>query len=220
MAAINSSRSRFEVSGTSANLASGGTVTSSGTTLTGTSTAFETDLLPGDVIHEAGTADFLIVDSIASDTSLVVHQAPTNAMSGATVNKFPFTQVPAAFDASGPSPEAEEYDVTTWDTLGFREKIQGLIDAGRFECTLRFQPKQAAQKALIDDFYNQVRHAYRMWYFDSVAGTAPPHKSNSRWSFVGDILNFSTSASEGSAVEANFAVGITGKPVIVEGDDT
>lgn len=221
MAAINSSRSYFEVSGTSANLASGGTVASSGATLTGTSTSFQDDLDLGDVIHEAGTTDFLIVTGLASQTSATVHQAPSTAMSGATVNKYPFTQVQAAFDATGPSPEAESIDVTTWDTSGFTEKIAGLIDAGTFDVTMYFQPRAvAAHRNLLADFYAGTRRAWRIWMYDSASATVPPDTSNSRFTFVGDIGGMPVSISQGSAVEASLSILITGEAVLTYGGQT
>lgn len=217
MAAINSSKAYFEIGGTSAALASGGTVSSSGTTLTGSGTDFSADLVVGDAIQANGTTDVLIVTAIASGTSLTVHKAPSNAMSGATVNKFPFTQVQAAFDGSGPSLEASEIDVTTWDTSGYREKIPGLIDSGSFECTVYFQPQLTSHQGLIDDLDSGVQRPWRIWYPDSSSSADPPAVSNSRFTFAGAVSNFSTTVSADSAVEASLRVTITGKPILTPG---
>lgn len=221
MAAINSSRAYFEVSGAN-DTALTGTVASSSTALTGTTTDFTNELIVGDVIREDGTTDFLIVTAIGSGTAATVHIAPTAAMSGATVDPLTWSQVSAAFSATGPAPEASEIDVTTWDTAGFREKIAGLIDSGTFECTIYFQPKVSSHAGLITDFYAGTRRAWRLWYKDSAAGTAPSSShdvSNSRWTFVGDILGVTSSAEQDSAVQGTLSVAITGQAVITAGTD-
>lgn len=68
------------------NLAGGGTAASTGTAVTGTSTAFETDLVVGDLIYDAANpTEVREVTAIASDTSLTVDSAFTTDLSGSTV---------------------------------------------------------------------------------------------------------------------------------------
>ena len=221
MAAIDSSRSYFEKSGADGTALTG-TVASSSTTLTGTTTAFDTELFTGDVIREDGTTDFLIVVSIASATSAVVHQAPTTAMSGATVDPLTWSQVSASFNASGPSPQATKIDTTSWDSGGFAEFIAGRIDSGEFTATLFFQPKVTAHANMISDLNDKTRRAWRLWWNDSAAGTVPSSthdESNSRVTFIGDIGGFDTSTGNDAAVESTLTVFITGKSVVSAGTD-
>lgn len=64
-----------------------GTISTSGTAVTGSGTAFTTDYSAGDVIGVAG-GEFRIVDSVTDNTNLTVTQAFTVAYSGATQVKL------------------------------------------------------------------------------------------------------------------------------------
>ena len=62
-----------------------GTISSSGTTVTGSGTAFSTELDPGDYILAAG--QWRRVQSISNDTTLQLNVAPAPALSGASFSK-------------------------------------------------------------------------------------------------------------------------------------
>lgn len=62
-----------------------GTVSSTGTALTGTGTAFDTELKVGDVIYD-GSGEFRKVDSITDATNATVSAAFTVDLSGASVS--------------------------------------------------------------------------------------------------------------------------------------
>ncbi len=65
------------------NVTSGtGTISSSGTTITGVGTNFDPETPAGTVIHAAGQT--LVVASVTNDTSMTVVTAPTVALSGAS----------------------------------------------------------------------------------------------------------------------------------------
>jgi hypothetical protein len=61
-----------------------GTLSSSGTTVTGSSTNFDPEVAVGDVLHAAGQALVVATRAGGADTSLTVVTAPSPALSGAS----------------------------------------------------------------------------------------------------------------------------------------
>jgi hypothetical protein len=72
-----------------------GNVTSTGTTLTGSGTAFNTQVVPGYAIYNASNVFVGIVSTVANNTSLQLQASANVAISNATYNISP-TQIPEA----------------------------------------------------------------------------------------------------------------------------
>lgn len=75
--------------------AGSGTVTSSGTTLTGSSTSFTTQIVPGYAIYNGSNVFVGIVSTVANNTSLQLQASANVSLSSASYNITP-TQVPEA----------------------------------------------------------------------------------------------------------------------------
>lgn len=96
-----------------------GTVSSAGTALTGTGTAFLTTLEPGSIVKDVASGQERTVVSVASDTSAVVASAFSPALSGSTLEaKWEYA------DAIGIAPGTSEFAT---DRSGLNDELHVVI---------------------------------------------------------------------------------------------
>lgn len=209
---------RFEKStGVSSSLT--GTASSSGTTVTGTSTMFTSELRTGDAIRDNAGTEFRTVATITSDTVLVLDSAFTTALSGATLVAATFTEIPQVNSLTGLSGERSETEVSSWSSGIDRKFILGRRDPGTAELPFYFDAKTASHVALRTDQDNDTERVWRCYIFDSAAGTALPDDSNSVITFRGRVQNLTTDFPEDGAIGGNLTIRVSGKVTIAAGVD-
>jgi predicted secreted protein len=74
-----------------------------------------------------------------------------------------FTDMPEVLSIGGPSPKADDIDVTSLDTVGgYREKITGFIDSG--ELQVSFNWTLSIYGELLADLQNRTARNYQILY--------------------------------------------------------
>lgn len=202
----------------SASGAGTGTIATSGTGITGTTTAFTTQLITGDVIIIGGVRR--VITAVASDTAATMHQAITpNVGAGASFSIVTFTEVVNASDWNGPTQSAAQVDVSNFSDLGFGSSIPGLRQPGTVSFNLFYQPRNTIHQALQADFDSGQQRAWRVWLADAddLTTDPPPDPANSRITFIGGISEFGPNAATNDAWKAAVSVLLASKPVVIAG---
>lgn len=194
-----------------------GTISSTGTAVTGSGTDFTNELEIGDIIKAGGHSR--VVTAIASGTSLTVAEAWPNNISGQSFTIVTFTNITGATDLTGPAQQASQIDVSEFSTTGYRSQISGLRDPGALDFTLWYQPKDAVHAELLSDFDAGTVLGWRVWIPDAADGAAPPDTANSRLVTFGSVNQLSKSASTDGAWQASTSILLSGKPFLIVGVD-
>lgn len=197
-----------------------GTISTTGTAVTGSTTAFDTQLIVGDVIEVSG--ERRIVTAISSATAMTIHKAFTPDLSAQAFNFVTFTEMIGAADWNGPTQSASEVDVSSFSDQGFASTIPGLRTPGNISFTLWFEPRNTVHQGLQSNFDDGDVIAWRVWVPDAVdVGTNPPPATqNSRITCIGGLTELSFSASTNGAWQASVTAGLSGKPHIEPGTGT
>lgn len=195
-----------------------GTLASSGTTVTGTSTDFANELIAGDGIIVSG--ERYIVTAIASGTSLTIDRTPDTAFSSSSFTIATMSNVVAANSFTGPDISVDEVEVSDYDSSDFKDYIAGLRDGGNVSFSIWYQPKSSVHAQLLSDVNAGTNRFVRFWMPDSVAGTAIPDVSNSRFMLVAFINQFSVEATTNSAVSSSVGMRIRRAPKLIVGVDS
>lgn len=101
---------------------------------------------------------------------------------------------------------ADTIDVTTLDSDGYREFIQGLKDAGEVAISGFFNPADTnGQKALYDNFDSGALTAFSIVF---------PSNMGAEWGFNAIVTGFSTGAEMEDAVTFEASLKVSGKPTL------
>lgn len=209
---------------TSRDASPSGTIAISGTAVTGTTTAFETDYTVGDLMvytNAAGLPEGRIVKTITSDTAIVLDAAPSATISaGASHTVINLGSILYMGGIDGPGQQADEIEVTNLSSV-FKSYVAGNIDPGSLSFPVFWQAKSANHAQLYNDFKAGTERWMVQWDPDSATfGTnPPPHLSNSHWIFRAHSLQFGKSSQVGGAVQANLNMRISGQPDLIVGVD-
>lgn len=195
-----------------------GTLASSGTTVTGTSTDFTNELIAGDGIIVSG--ERYIVTAIASGTSLSIDRTPDTAFSTSSFAIATMSNAVAANSFTGPDISVDEVEVSDYDSSGYKDYIAGLREGGNISFGLWYQPKQSVHAQFLSDANSGTNRFVRFWLPDSVAGTAVPDVSNSRFMQVAFITQFSVEAQTNNAVSSSVGMRIRRAPQLIVGVDS
>lgn len=213
------------------NVATSGTIASTGAAVTGTGTMFTSEAevndwiavldANGDVLLDADNKpEMRLIEAIASDTALTMGSAFTDdAGAGTDYGIFKFLTVPGVVDTTGPELTADQIDNTTQDDGTFRSQVPGLIAPGAFSFNILVRPELAAHQGLLDEVVAQRNGWLIKWFSDGKATAVPPNVANSRWLMNGAFGQFSGSspASSNEAVACNFI--ISGRPLLFKKND-
>jgi hypothetical protein len=205
--------------------ASAGTIASTGTAVTGTTTAFEADLVVGDqiAIVRGGREERRLVVTRTSDTALVIDRAFTpDVTAGTAFWIVKYSPLLYCGGITGPGASADVIDVTDL-SVKFKSFVAGNIDPGDFSFEVWYQPKVTSHAALRNSLLDGGIRRVLSWMADSAAGftvSPPPHVSNSRVDFRGFVTGFNQSAQVGDAHKADCTIKITDEPIQIVGVDT
>lgn len=194
-----------------------GTVSSSGTTVTGVGTNFDVNgLAAGDLIR--ADSELRQVVSIASATSMTIDRAFTTDLAASTAYTFfEMEKVSDITNINLPQLQATQIDTSVLDTTGFRRKASGLIDAGTIDTTLYFQPQDAAHARLYSEMTNNTKLGWIIYIPDSSTNLAPPSLTNSRFYFRASLNTFNGEMPLDGVVSVSVSLLIDGKPELTAG---
>lgn len=201
-----------------------GTIAISGTAVTGTTTAFQTDYTVGDLMvytNADGLPEARVVKTITSDTAIVLDAAPSAAISsGAAHTVINLGSILYMGGIDGPGQQADEIEVTNLSSI-FKSYIAGNIDAGSLSFPVWWQAKDTGHAQLYSDFKAGTERWMVQWDPDTATfgTTPPPDLSNSHWIFRATSLQFGKSSQVGAAVTANLNMRISGQPDLIVGVD-
>jgi predicted secreted protein len=116
-----------------------------------------------------------------------------------------FTNVGKVINFNGPGLTAKSIDISSLDNVdGFREKTQGLNDAGQLSIEIEFMPDDDQHQKLMGDYVNRVQRNFTVLWPDGVT----------LWAFTASVLKCTPKGALDAAVTASVDLDITGKPTI------
>ena len=191
-----------------------GTIASTGTTVTGSTTAFDTELVIGDWIYHVNTTTNVVqvrrVNAIASATSLTIDAAfDADLSAGESFSYYEFEDVPEVAEIGGTGAASNFIDVPSVNNATNRTpQIAGNATANPLTFTLNYQPK-LSQHALIKTRQNSgLQTAFVIWLGDAKADTGEdwPNPANSAIFVAGDIGGLEVSIAPGDVVTQSVEV--------------
>ena len=186
-----------------------GTATSSGTAVTGTGTAFDTELSVGDIFYDfdgsgGGSGEGRIVSAIASAVALTLATAftvdlgATDTVSGVAMSTLLFVS-----EMSMAGKTVDVIDITNL-TDTFKSFAAGNVDPGQDSFTYWFSPKNANHKIVYDAVEAGANRWIIFWIPDaeSLSDDAPPELENSHLIGRGFLQAHSITIPTGGAVSS------------------
>lgn len=219
--AILSAKGAIYVQDSSGFQANAGTITAAAAQadVIGSGTAFDTELVIGDLVYHALSNQLRYVTVVTSATAITVGTNWTTAVAAGQPLQFVEPeQLADITNVNLPQFQAAQVDTTVLDTTGFRRKRAGLIDAGSITGELFFQPQLAAHQRLYDNMDGAGTNlAWIIYMPDASDGTAIPDPKNSCFYFRGSMDQFGGEMPVDGAISANVSILIDGKPILQVG---
>lgn len=201
------------------NVATSGTIASTGPAVTGTMTMFDTEAAVGDwlVILDAN-GDFLRdandnwearrITAIASATGATLESGFTVDASGDDYAILKFIQIPGVVDSTGPNNAGANIDNTTQDDGKYTSRTVGLIDTGQIDFNILFRPSLAGHSGLYDEVDGQRSGFLIKWFAESKTLPPPDSSVNGRWLAKGTFSQFggSSPANDNEQVACSFLI--------------
>lgn len=195
-----------------------GTVSSSGTALTGTGTAFDTELIRGDVIqHPDDSSETRVITAIASATGATINEAFSTDLSGDTVLVRTMAEVPNVTGLDGLERVVDEIEASTWSDGLDKVFLPGRADQGEATGEIVYDPGLASHLALETDQTAGTVRSWRLWVYTTGRSADPPDNSNHRLIFNAFIKSLGNSFPGDGYLGGTLNLRVTGKKVWVAG---
>jgi predicted secreted protein len=117
-----------------------------------------------------------------------------------------FTALGKVINFNGPGLTGKSIDVSALDNVsGFREKVQGLNDAGQLTVELEFMPDDDQHQKLLGDYVARTLRNWQVLWPDGATV----------WAFSAYIIKVTPKGALDAAVTASVDLDITGEPTLV-----
>ncbi len=198
-----------------------GTAAATGTAVTGTATAFDTEAAVGDllVIPIAGVTEARIITVITSAISATINSAFSSDPADGAFELASMSSILFVESITGPDFQADVIEVTNLLDV-FKGKVAGNVDPGEQSATIWWQAQNANHQALFVNLKGSFTRYLLAWDPDASSGILakpPPDIENSVFLSRGIVTGLSKSANAGEAVQANLTITLTGESFLYPG---
>lgn len=168
--------------------AGAGTLATTGTAVTGSGTAFDTEMpdletKPTLIIAQLpnGTTEARLVTAVGTATACTIDKAFTQDLPASTTFTFvECVQVPFVIDVTGPDASRNEVDTSHLNTGSFDTFTPGSINPGNVSFPIHFVPENAEHQRLIARFASGVILPYVAFFKSASTPVAIPGLTNGR----------------------------------------
>lgn len=120
-----------------------------------------------------------------------------------------FTTIAEITNIGGPNLQAEQVEVTSHDSEGWREYVAGLRDGGEISIEGNFVPSDATHTQMIDDFNSGSENNYRI-----ILPDGEDDATSSKWEFAAICTGLEFTHPADGVLGFSATYKLTGQPVL------
>ena len=205
--------------------AGAGTIETTTTAVTGTTTAFDTEMAdfatkPTLIIAQlpVGTTEARLVTAVASAIACTIDKAFTQDLPATTAFTFvECVQVPFIIDVTGPDASRNEVDTSHLSTGSFDTFTPGSINPGNVSFPIHFVPENVEHQRLIARFASGIILPYVAFFKSASTPVAIPGLTNGRVYWRGYISQNPLTMARNETVKLNLVTRVVGDFASVAG---
>lgn len=198
--------------------AGAGTLATTGTAVTGSGTAFDTEMAdiatkPTLIIAQLpdGTTEARLVTAVSTATACTIDKAFTQDLPSSTAFTFvECVQVPFVIDINGPDASRNEVDTSHLSTGSFDTFTPGSINPGNVSFPVHFVPENVEHQRIIARFASGIILPYVSFFKSASTPVAIPGLTNGRVYWRGYISQNPLTMARNETVKLNLVTRVVG----------